>query len=1318
MKKLIACFWALTLCLSALSTTRYRDFTVRDGLVGSSVKTIFQDSRGLMWFGTWSGISRFDGRTFTSITSSPFEADTPTYDVVSRFTEHPDGSIWFSTELGINRLDPYTMKCKRFYISYSPTFSGSRTFSIDISPDGTVFCGAQGWGMAVWDSAKDTMEPFIVPDIECSSISDLYCFGTDRLLVRNGNGQIYFVDYEKDGADLQVAGVTKLSAETISTLWKLDGGKAAAQIGESLMIIDGDGGVKMLEDILGGANVTSICTSPDGRICIVIDEKKAILADPSSGMIEDISLDGLENILSVYCGSQGTFWAGIDGVGVRLYYDSGVNFSEIRSEDLFGASSSFIDVEEGWYSDLIISSLGNGLAFIDSAGKTRIASMIAGPSTAKIFSVTKGFNPGELLIGDEHMLGLIRYDSSGRMTYRPLYDLMARVYAILPDPEQNCIWAGSFGNGVIRLQCKSSCDRYDLVASGSWELSDMKVTSIIKDSYGRIWAGTFGGGINIIDPADGSISVLGAGNGNSALSSNIILDMMNGSDGSVWAGTGHGLNHIRLSGREVDVCGVWTTQNGLSDNTIHALSEDAEGNIWVSTTRGIACIENAGEAIVNYNDERLVKTYEFCNHSCVRLSSGQLCFGGIGGCCTFYPQEIHPRDFVPSILFTSFFSRENMLDNNTSKEGVKLSHNQNNFIISFSALDYINSENCEFRYRLKGFDNGWIQSGTGGKATYTNIPPGKYSFEVSSTNGDKIPVDNLASMDITILRPWWARIWALCIWILLFISLCASAFRLLKSRRDSSRALAMEAVEKEHQKETYEAKLNFFTNVAHEFGTPLTLIASSAEHLQSLLSSRSQESKDVKTIKSSSARMQKLIDEIMDFSKVEAGKYEARYSKFDARATLYEILENFTEINDKNGISLHLDLPDDSLDIISDYSAVEKILTNLVSNAYKYTPVGGDIDVTLKRQGEGLLFSIRNSGKGIKAEDLPKVFDRFRILDTFEKQVKDETIRRNGIGMAFVKSLTDMLSGSVSVTSERDAGTTFTLELPGESPDKVDAQILTVDYDEPDTEVGKDSFELPDRDKRLILAVDDEKKVLEVISSLLADQYRVITADSVSSALTLVKKETPDLILSDISMPDMNGMDFLKTIKGDRMTRNIPFIFVAFRTDPENEIAAYRMGCDAIVRKPFNPKQFKAIIDGLFAKRDSLKEYYTSALSDLESYDGRVISSEDKDFLTRMVSVIERNLTNPDLSIDFIASEMCISRSKMNSSLKDLAGMTPSEFIISVKVGHATRLLKVTSLNVQEIMYSSGFNNKSYFFREFKKAHGVTPKQFREENCQ
>ncbi len=1307
----LATLWvALSATLPGLAIERIRSYTIKDGLADSSPRYITQDSEGILWICTWDGVSRFDGGSFESVdnrmgtffgtTRSVFEAG--------------NGVYWICNHSGINRINLLTGEQESFKLGYDKVQQSIEAFIMAVSESGTVFCTLLDWGICHYNAERNEMVPFNIKDVNTGRISELLCVGDDRLMIREDSGVTSLVRYESgpDGITV-VSSEFILGREPVSGIFKLDDG-IGLMLSDGLLHIWDDTSETVTKTLRIPAGLFSAGASKGDLVSISYRDSKTYEVSLKDGALREIPALQGRNVACLFYGTEGILWAGINGGGLMAIWNDYSGMNLFLNKDVTGDRvanvSTFMEMPGD---ELLVGTEGNGFYLLRPDGTSKVFGKAEGLSNEKVYVFERAIG-NDVFIGHEGVGINILTDGKVK-AFLAENEQISNIYTIRRDDKEDCWYLGAFGLGIARLRAKKGPGgNYIKTGLDYWYFNDPErysgksITDIIPTNDGKLIVGTLSEGCLVFDIESESFL-------DQQLCEETVLCLFLEDDYSLWIGTGgFGLRHITRDSSGNLTSKVYDRESGLRDLSIHGIRKDRAGKIWVSTNIGLSCLDPNTDEIVNYYGNDDLQSDEFSNSACLAASDGTLLFGGVDGFNRFDPLKVSKRDFEPDpyiIRFSLMREPERIFPTN---EKIVLKHNENYFSISYSAIEFIENSNCEYSYRLEGFDDQWIQQPKASMVTYTNLPHGKYSFQVRCTNGDKRWGSKVASLDITVLRPWWNTPLAWLVYALMIGGLVVTINQVAKRRAIRKNEMELEILKQQHENETYEAKLRFFTNIAHEFGTPLTLISGAGEQLRWSGNLGSKPSKYVNIIKDNADRMMRLIKELMDFRKVDTGNYPLTYSKFDIAAVTRAISEGYSAQSESSGISMELDIPEDPVMIVSDYGAVEKILHNLVSNAYKYTPEQGSIKVTLKSLDNGeIQLSVTNSGKGIKPEDLPKVFDRFVVLENLESDAREGRIERNGIGLALVNSLVNTLGGKVAVSSERKKYTEFTVTIPS-----ADDQMVKVD----DPALNPELYDLaePVEDEytavaqgMTIIIVDDEKAIRDLVSDILSDRYKVLQASDGKEAVEIISHGLPDLIITDISMPGMNGIELCRYLKENEITRNIPIVFLSFLSDIQNEISTFETGGEAFIPKPFYPRHLNAVVGKILSGRESLKSYYSSAISNSDLLNEKVVDKGDRDFILKATSLVENDLSNDDISPAFLADEMNISKAQLYRKLKDLVGMAPVEFVRSIRLEKAARLLKTTSLTAQEIMYSVGFNNKSYFYREFGKKYGMSPKEYR-----
>jgi len=1312
---------------SSFATVRgeYLDNTV--GLSNCSVSCMFQDSENTLWVGTWDGLNSYNGHRFTSYRFDPNNSNTISNNVIRHITEQRPGVVWVATDYGINRFDKKAGKVSRFYPGFeNRTPPDENCFDVIVGKEGTVFCSSTSWGLSYFDEEENELKALNIPGVNTSAIVNLYNFSDESFLLLTTDGKLTEAKYtiSEEGIPNVIYTEQVLFSSQVEEVFQTnDYIVAYTSDGKTFISRLANNHYFMPVALPSSSAVLAATDSKDGFLYIALDSHLVFKVAPDGSVVRRLAeLDGVI-LASVLYGTQDVLWCGTDGRGVLELYDSNLSFNKVSDAQLWGMPGvqvrSFYETPD--HNILYVASKGRGFAKINKDIKVLASYTTAnGLNNDSVYEISEGLTPGHLLIATDGVGLNVFFPATGKIVPLPCAKdgFYQHVYSICPDKDNDCIWLGTNGYGLVKVQYEvrgssvvlKSQKIYSHDSKDPFTLSNNSIFSVIPAGNGKLWVGTRGAGLNLFDIATGTALSYQCSPSPTSLSNNDVLTLYMDKDSTLWVGTSYGLSSLDKDDVAEGKFKSYTEEDGLKSNTVRGILSDKSGMLWLSTLYGISTLDKNSGEIVNFFDFNDLQNNEFSDGSCYCSSDGRLFFGGIDGFNHFLPNEIHVRDYKPEIVFSTFSIRQHPVNGFDPAEKVVLRYSENFFEVSFHAVDFINGKNCEYQYKLDSFNDDWVDAGTIAHASFTNVPAGRYLLRVRCCNGDKVWNDDEYTLSIRVKRHWTSQWWA-CIIYLLMIGFVIYAIRQIRIYRNQQKK----------DIDTYEAKLNFFTSVSHEFSTPLTLIYGSGEYLLDNYKLPPDVAKFLRIIKNNANRMQQLICDLMEFRRVDTGMYVAKFGKVNLTEFINNLMENFTEVQKTKELKVTVTTPDQPRQIISDSGALEKILYNILSNAFKYTPDEGSIQVELKQDDSASVISVTNSGKGIKPSDLQKVFDRFEILDNIERQMTKGKFRRNGIGMALAKNLAESLGGDIMVSSEVDKYTTFTVTLPLIKEDSVqmdanqDSNLPSgfMSSFQPELEVPEHT-PTSGHNGTTILVVDDQKQLRDLISEILsAEGYSVIKAQDANAALDVLRDTRPDLIISDIIMPGMDGFELLKYVKSNEMTKNIAFMFLTFKIDLDCQIQGSEYGADAYMQKPFHPKHLVAVVNHILESRVQLKEYYNSALSNSDLFNGKVVDSEEKAFLDKLIGHIEANLADTEFSLDNICDKLNVSRPQLYRKVKALTEMSPSELVTSVRIHHAANLVRSTKKPIQEIMYESGFNNKSYFYRIFDKVFNMTPKQMR-----
>ena len=701
----------------------------------------------------------------------------------------------------------------------------------------------------------------------------------------------------------------------------------------------------------------------------------------------------------------------------------------------------------------------------------------------------------------------------------------------------------------------------------------------------------------------------------------------------------------------------------------------------------------------------------------VLLSSGKLFLGSLYGALCITPDELHKSDFVPPIVF----SHLDIYLNNTSRRQDIYNHrevqylqaDERNFIITFAALDYVNSPAIKYAYRIKGLNDQWIDLGNNRSASLVNIPAGDYLFQVKSTNADGVWVDNVTSLSIHIAPVFGETVWAILLYTIIAVGIMLVVVYIVIRITNLQRRVDFE-------QQISNLKLRFFTDISHELRTPLTLITSPIDEVISNEKLSDVGMENMQVAKRNADRMLRLINQILDFRKIQNDKMKVLVEQVDVIPLILKIYGNFVPMAHTHRIDFRLICPLDTFVMYTDVDKLEKILFNLLSNAFKYTPDEKSIFLSATCEKQILCLQVKDEGRGINAQKLNRLFTRFDTLDEADPNMS------TGIGLSLVKELLNLLHGTVRVDSKLGEGSSFFVRLPG-SRDTFDAdanaEFILADGENSGSEtVVPDNLIEEEEDKETrILIIEDNEELRHFICGVLAREYVVFEAGNGRQGLEMTLSELPDIVISDIMMPEMDGIEYLKQVKGNSDICHIPIILLSAKSSLNDQIQGLEYGADEYITKPFSSAYLKARVDSLLKQRQMLYDYYTSKMR--EEKDASLmeqlapstpqVTHFDDDFIRNILQSVEENIQNSEFRIDDLAEAMSMSRTVFYRKVKSLMGVSPVDFVKTMRIKRAVQLLEQDELTVSEVGYMSGFTTPQYFSRVFKEAMGCTPKEYK-----
>lgn len=960
-------------------------------------------------------------------------------------------------------------------------------------------------------------------------------------------------------------------------------------------------------------------------------------------------------------------------------------------------------------------------------------------------------------------------------------------YCITEDSEKN-IWIGTKGEGVYKLTRKNKRNTFEIRhfrndPDDSYSLSDNSVYAIFEDKNRNIWIGTFGGGINLIPYRDDGMKVINQRNeltsypfqlgdqvriitediyGNicigttlgfimfapdfekpqaidfrvyvrnkntlHSIGANDIIDICTTQSGETFIGTfGGGISKIKVTDSHGFPVSFETygAAHGLPSNIILSLQEDDKGNLWIGSEGGLTKFNRRVQTFENFSEiKRLMKRYNFSENSSFRLRDGRMLFGYSHGMVIFDPARVKNNTFNPYLALVQFklfnrnlpiSSKGTLTRNINQTDKLVLKHNQNFVGIEFAALDYIDSENILYAYKLDGFDKEWIYSGNQRIANYTNLSRGKYLFRVKSTNSDGVWADNERTLAIEVLPPVWGTGWAYLLYALLTVLVLFIAFRILYTFYKMRNKIVWE-------KQESEIKTRFFTNISHEIRTPLTMIVSPIEHMLQSKTTPEPVKQQLTLVSKNTNRLLNMVNQILDFQKMEQSPLTV--SKIAIGPFVENLYENYCNNARLKQIDYRFENKLGEQLIWVDAEAVEKMVVNLLSNAFKYTPPGKSIHLSLFDDNGEVALQVRDTGIGISKDKQGRLFRRFESFN------EDKSKPSTGIGLSIVKELADRHGAKILVESEEKSGSSFTILFKKGtahfgSDVTIDDSPVIVPLSEPKGETDvmdrthTDYEEI--RDHSCVLIVEDDDDLRQFVRSILESDYEVHEASNGKEGFEKALELIPDFIVSDIMMPEIDGIELLAKVRANIHTSHILFLLLTAKTTLDSKLEGFEQGADEYISKPFSVSYFKARVKNLLQRRGELQKYYRSrgigksknALLSGDDDTNRAVNGKEIAFIESINTFIKEHVGNNDFVIEDLAVEMGMSRTVFFKKLKGLTGLAPIEYIRDMLMQHAADLLENEDYSIKEVSYRVGMNDPKYFSKCFKKKFNMTPSEYK-----
>lgn len=1378
MKKTIVSVALLISVLGALASRGdflFDQLTIDDGLSNNSVNSIFRDHLGFIWFATSDGLTRYDGYDFRVYRYDRENHQTLSNNRIHFVYEDSNRNLWVGTSMGLNlfnrELDNFTRFLNDPEDENSLSHNVVRTIYEDTS--GNLWFGTLGGGLNRFDQRNRRFVRYNFPDRHVSAL--LEDSNGDLWVATNDQG-ITLLDWQKNEFTYYPFPETYtggLKPNTLKSLFEDKNGNIwVATEGAGLFIFDKDNKEFLhhyyqssAANSLSSNIISDIMQFDENTIWLATDGGGINIWDEETRRFEVIKSDivnvkGLSSnaIYGMLRDTDGVIWIGTFGAGVNILNPHRQQFRFYTQRAMDESSLShksvlcFYDDSKG---NIWVGTDGGGLNHFNPETGTFKS---YGHNSSNKYSISSNAvtsivedKKGNLWVGT-FAGGLNRFDPESGRFYQYKYNPTREgsissnnVWKLLEDRDGN-LWIGTL-DGLELFSYEDNSFRKISGIIGDNQENPTRIIALFEDSKGNIWIGSTG--VYVLDKSDLSIRQPDLGNSDSLkLFDFDIRDFHEDKDGVIWiASEGGGL--IAYDPRNESLKS-YTMRNGLPSDAIHQIIQDDNDIFWLSTNRGIARFDKNTETFNNYNIHDGLQSNQFAYSASLLSKSGEIYFGGVNGFNVFHPDRIRKNLSPPKVYITelNLFNKPVEIGAEDSPLNTHIMNTreitlpyQSVFSFRFTAINYISTAKNQYKFKLEGFDD-WNDVGTQRMATYTNINPGKYTFKVIASNNDGVWNDEGAEIEINILPPFWRTKFAYALYVIAFFVLFYFIQNYILNRQKYKHDLLIKDLEKAKIEEINQVKLRFFTNIAHEFRTPLTLILGPLDKIMS-----SQDNIDASLKKQlnimgrNAGRLLRLINELMEFRKIEMGRMKLKIVKADLIAFLHDVKSVFDEHAAMHDITYRFTSDAEVLETWFDKEKMEKVIYNILSNSFKFTPDCGLIEMhvhNVKRKIAGskekqlvdhIEIVISDNGIGISEQDLPRIFDRFYQVKNKNAPRQTIGISGTGVGLALSRELIDFHRGEILTSSKPGEGSVFRVSFPmdkayfdqsivvEQTSDDFVYQYSPGLYGIPHAELNATPENTqPDKktDKPVLLFVDDNLDMRSYIRSAMEDSFSVVDASDGIEGMEKAAELMPDIIVSDVMMPRMDGIQMCKNIKQNVNISHIPVILLTAKISDDHTIEGFDAGADDYIPKPFNPKLLHSRINNILEIRHQLRERFRKE-GILEP--GEVsVTSADEVFLKNAMEVVERNISNSEFRVSSFVSEMNMSRSVLYRKFEALTGQSVNEFVRKIRLKRAAQLLSLNELTVSEVTYEVGFNDPQYFSKCFSKQYGMTPSDYARKN--
>jgi signal transduction histidine kinase/ligand-binding sensor domain-containing protein/CheY-like chemotaxis protein/AraC-like DNA-binding protein len=1315
----------LLVITAAAQDFQLKQFDINNGLSNNSVVSIFQDREGFMWFGTYDGLNRFDGYNFKVYRNNITDSTSLVSNTVYCIAEDSKNYLWTGGARGACRLNRATDAFEKVYYTSGKNnlkqLVKGEIHQIRTTANGGVLVASKDSGLLYYKSHSDVAAqiPLVYKGatlydydaVAVEYVSEKKCwvavrnYGVCRFdaakmslsLVYPYEQRIHCLLYDKQNGN-------RLWLGTGSGAYELNLDTFA--LSENRM----EGRKTVFSILRDKAGVTWLATDGHGVYTV---QKNAARAVPFSQSGKKFASKS-NSFVSIYQDQQSNLWFGTLRAGINLLGHDPQRFTHILTgpdTDAVSPDNFILSFCEADNNGVWVGTDGAGLKYWDRSKNT--FTQVNGLNSNFITGMTRG-NGNDLWVsmwyGDVNRLDT----KTGAITrfecFNPFTRQQERNTWLVFKDKDNRIWVSATNEGT--LYCFNEQKQEFEVFNK--DIRNLQCLTQTRD--GILWGGDYNAlyGINIKTKAFKKYEL-----------GYPVRSVKQDTEGNLWVGTQEG--GLLLFDTKTGTYKRYTTTDGLPGNTVLRILEDKKGNLWISTYNGLSRFDRR-KTFRNFSISDGLQSNQFSFNAALQLSGGEMLFGGINGFNIFRPESVTTVRHTENLRLSSIWLNNNPLNDANLKvtqakgntlRHIRLPYDQTALSFDFVSLDFLHPDKIKYAYKLDGWDDHWIYADNQRKANYNHITEGDYTFMVKtlSSDGTWNAPETLATLRV--MPPWYRTWWSYILYGLLATGAIVAWLRYNRYKIEMAHKVELAQLERRQEKQMAERQVEMFTYITHEFRTPLSLIINPLRQASKKSGAPEGLDKELGVAHRNARRLLSLVDQLLLFRKAESDADELAVTLIDVKHLCKEVYECFVNLASEQGIAFLLEMPQEHVEIYGDYEKIEIALFNIASNAFKYTPPKGRISINVVNNDIDVAISITDSGTGIAADELPHIFNKFRRAGS-----KVAGKSGFGVGLFITKYFVEKHHATITCQSQKGRGTTFNLSFLKGYAHFADVPVNAVVLKKSELVeelIGHDDYVSAEEDKAVIekeiitekksvLIVEDNAEMREYLHGLFAESSIVYTADNGLEGFNLAEKHLPDIIISDISMEGMDGLELCRKIKSSKGLGHLPVILLTATSSQEVQLQGISEGADDFITKPFNSDILIAKVERLLKSRGNLKSYFLDSITLKDS--GNKVPAEYREFLNKCIEIIEANFGNPDFNLKFFALEMGMSHRSLYDKIKQISGQTLNAFIRSVRLRKAALLMLTENKNINQISQQVGFEDQRYFREQFVKLFGMTPSEY------